>query len=69
MGKRSLLVRRAVEQIPDDADRGIIRLFFFEQLSMSRIAERFGWTYDQVRERYRRGIRQLERLLQTLKPD
>ena len=68
MTERSLLVQRALENIPDEADREIIRLFFFEQLSLSQIAQRLDWSYDRVRERYRQGMRQLERLLQTLKP-
>jgi len=66
--ERSIQVKRALEMVPDDIDREIIRLYFFEQLSLPKIAERLGWSYDRVREHYRRGIQQLERRLQDLKP-
>jgi RNA polymerase sigma factor (sigma-70 family) len=66
--ERSLLVNRALEAVRDGTDRAIIRLRFFEGLSLPAIADRLEMTYDQVRERYRRGIRGLEMRLQELKP-
>jgi RNA polymerase sigma factor (sigma-70 family) len=54
--------------VRDATDREVIRLYFFEGLSLQGIAERLDLTYDMVRDRYRRAIRQLERNLRALKP-
>jgi DNA-directed RNA polymerase specialized sigma24 family protein len=66
--ERSLLIRSALESVRDGTDREVIRLHFFEQLALPAIAERLGLSYDQAREGYRRGLRQLEHHLHPLKP-
>jgi RNA polymerase sigma factor (sigma-70 family) len=50
------LVQEALDAIPDAEVREILRLRFFEGLSLRQIAERTKLTYDQVRERYRQGL-------------
>ncbi len=66
--ERSALVRRALEAVGDPTDREVIRLYFFEQLSLPAIAGRLDMTYDRARESCRRGIRCLERRLRDLEP-
>jgi len=63
--ERSALVQQALAQVEDPEDREIIRLYFFEQVSLPDIARHLGRTYDRVRAQYRRGMRQLEKYLQA----
>jgi len=56
-------VRVAVEGIPDETDRAIVRLRFFEGLSLHEIAERLDMSYDKVRQRSHASLRYLERVL------
>jgi RNA polymerase sigma factor (sigma-70 family) len=65
--ERSALVRQALARVEDPEDREIIRLYFFEQMSLPDIARRLGHTYDRVRGQYRRGVRQLQTYLQALR--
>jgi len=65
--ERSALVQQALAHVEDPEDREIIRLYFFEQMSLADIAQHLGQTYDRVRGQYRRGIRQLKKYLQTLR--
>ncbi|MBI3467782.1 MAG: sigma-70 family RNA polymerase sigma factor, partial [Planctomycetes bacterium] len=61
------LVRAALDRIPDTTDRQIVQLRFFDGLSLRQIAERLKLGYDQVRERYHRGMQRLERELGGLR--
>ena len=58
------LVQSALEKIPDSLDRDILRLRFFEGVSLRQIAERLGMRYMVVRERYQVSLRILERELE-----
>ena len=44
-------------------DREIVRLCFFDGLSLRQIAERLQLSYDKVRQRYHRSLKVLEREL------
>ncbi len=57
------LVQEALARIADPGDREIVRLCFFEGLSLRQIAQRRGISYDKVRERYHCALRGLEREL------
>jgi len=56
-------VRNALEKLSEARDRDIVRLCFFEGLSLRQIAERLNLSYDKVRERYHYSLRVLEREL------
>jgi RNA polymerase sigma-70 factor, ECF subfamily len=58
------LVQSALEKIPDSLDRDILRLRFFEGVSLRQIAERLGLRYLIVRERYQVSLRVMERELE-----
>jgi RNA polymerase sigma factor (sigma-70 family) len=58
------LVQAALEKISDTIDRDIVRLRFFEGVSLRQIAERLGMRYSAVRERYQVSLRVLERELE-----
>ncbi len=60
------LVHAALAKIPDDTNREIVRLRFFDGLSLRRISERLDLSYDKVRERYRIAIGYLENELGEL---
>ena len=57
------LIQAALDQVLDNDDRTIVRLRFFDGLSLREIAERLNVSYDRVRERYRVSMRRLEREL------
>ena len=65
-GEQARLVQQALEKIPDEKDRKIVRLSFFEELSFRQIAGQLNLTYDRVQTGYQRGLRQLERDLGSL---
>jgi len=56
-------IRAALEALPEATDREIVRLCFFDGLSLRQIAERLALSYDKVRERYHRSLKVLEREL------
>ena len=64
--EQARLIQEALDNISDDNDRTIIRLWFFEGLSFRQIAGRLDLTYDRVRTGYHRSLRQLERELKDL---
>ena len=64
--EQAQLVHRALTNIADDTEREIVRLCFFEGLSLRQIAERLDLSYDKVRERYHRSLKRLERELKGL---
>jgi RNA polymerase sigma factor (sigma-70 family) len=60
------LILAALERLPDPTNREIVRLRFFDGLSLREITERLSLTYDVVRERYRVSMRRLRRELEGL---
>jgi RNA polymerase sigma factor (sigma-70 family) len=60
------LVHQAIDSLADGIDRAIIRLRFFESLSLRQVAERLQLSYDQVRDRFRASMSILERRLGDL---
>jgi RNA polymerase sigma factor (sigma-70 family) len=60
---RARLVRDAIARIPDPMIQVILKLHFFDGLSLHRIAERVDLSYDQVKDRYRGAMARLEREL------
>jgi RNA polymerase sigma factor (sigma-70 family) len=65
--EQARLVQAALERLADDTDRAILRLRFFDGLSLRQIAERLALSYDKVREHYQSGLGQLERELGRLR--
>ena len=55
---------KALAEIPDEADRQVVQLYFFQELTLRQIGEQRGLSYDQARERLKRGK---EYLLHALK--
>ncbi len=60
------VIRDAVNRLPDELDRAMLRLRFFEGRSLRQIAEELPLSYDQVRDRFRGIMRRLERELEGL---
>jgi RNA polymerase sigma factor (sigma-70 family) len=56
-------VQAALGKIAEATDREIVRLCFFEGLSLRQIAQRLALSYDKVRERYHHSLKVLEREL------
>lgn len=54
--ERRLLIERALERLPDPADREVVRLRFFEGLSFAEIGERLGRDESTVRYRLQRTL-------------
>src|SRR6516165_10556226 len=50
--ERAERVRHALERLPDDTDRAIVRLRFFEGLSLRQVAERLQRNHELVRQRF-----------------
>jgi RNA polymerase sigma factor (sigma-70 family) len=63
---RRRLVERALDQIADARDREIVRLFFFEGMSLAQIAKQLNRTFDQIRTGFRRAREQLKFELKEL---
>jgi len=59
-------IRRALDKQGNDVGATIIRMHFFEGLSLREIAERLNLSYDQVRHRYQTSLRNLEEELGPL---
>jgi RNA polymerase sigma-70 factor, ECF subfamily len=60
-------IGEALARLADPKDREIVRLQFFEGLSLTRIAERLGLTLDEVRGRFHASLRHLEPWLRDLR--
>ena len=60
------ILDRALQRLGDPRDAVILRLRFFEGLSLQQVAERLGLRYFTVRERYRLCLQLLERELEGL---
>jgi RNA polymerase sigma factor (sigma-70 family) len=59
------LVEEALGKLPHDGSREVLRLCFFDGLSLGKAAERLGLTYDQTRERYHKALRSVEKELKA----
>ena len=64
--EQSRLVLEALNKLPDPINREIIRLRFFEGLSLRQIAAQLDLTYDVVRERFKTTKKRLQRELEGL---
>jgi RNA polymerase sigma factor (sigma-70 family) len=64
--EQTQLIQAALERMDDEVSAAIIRLHFFEGLSLRQIAGRLSLSYDKVRDRYAAGMRHLERELGSL---
>jgi RNA polymerase sigma factor (sigma-70 family) len=64
--EEALKVRAAIDGLPDPVNRDVIRLRFFDGLSLHEISDRLNLTYDVVRERYRLTKLRLRRELGEL---
>jgi RNA polymerase sigma-70 factor (ECF subfamily) len=65
--ERARLVLQALAELPDEKDREIVRLSFFEGQSLRQIAERLQLSYDAVRTRFRSSLRRLGHRLEGLR--
>ncbi len=59
-------VAEALARLDDPKDRDIIRLCFFEDVSLKQVAERLALPYHEVRQRYHRSLRRLADVLRGL---
>lgn len=60
------LIRRAIDAMPDALTREIVRMRFFDGLSLKEIATRTGMSCDTVSDRLHAGLRSLQRALMGL---
>jgi RNA polymerase sigma-70 factor (ECF subfamily) len=67
MNEQDCRIQEAMARCLNTDEREIIRLEFFEGLTLTQVAARLGLTYDQVRERHRVAMRRLERELEALR--
>jgi len=61
LDERASLIQAALSKLPSAEGREVLRLCFFEGLTLRQVAERLALTYSQVRERYHAAMRLLER--------
>jgi RNA polymerase sigma factor (sigma-70 family) len=59
-------IQDAVARLTDEVDRELLRLRFFEGRSLRQIADDLRLSYDQIRDRFKRIMRRLERDLEGL---
>ena len=64
--ERSRKIEVALESLSDPMDTAIVRMRFYDGLTLVQVSERLGVGYEQVKERYRAAIRRLEGDLQGL---
>jgi RNA polymerase sigma factor (sigma-70 family) len=60
--EQARLVREALEQLPDEADRVMLRARFFKGLSLRQIAQRQQRHPEEFRRQFNAALRRLERL-------
>ncbi|MET7380853.1 sigma-70 family RNA polymerase sigma factor [Streptomyces sp. NPDC005526] len=63
-----VLVRHELDRLPP-AQRRVLCLAFFEDLTQTQIAERTGWPLGTVKSHARRGLHQLRRRLEQRTPE
>jgi RNA polymerase sigma factor (sigma-70 family) len=56
-------VDEALAQLNDATDQAIIRLCFFDEMSLKQVAEKLALPYHEVRQRYHRSLQHLGKLL------
>jgi RNA polymerase sigma factor (sigma-70 family) len=66
--EQARLVQAALDRLTDRTSRDVVRLHFFEGVSLRQIAERLDLTYDQVRYRFQTAMQSLESDLRELGP-
>ncbi|MCZ6603156.1 MAG: RNA polymerase sigma factor [Planctomycetota bacterium] len=64
--ERAEKIQEVLDALPDQTDATIVRMRFFEGESLVSIAKKLSIGYEQVKERYRRTMRQLENDLDGL---
>jgi RNA polymerase sigma factor (sigma-70 family) len=64
--ERNSAIHEALTRFTDVKDREIVRLRFFEEMSLAQIAKRLQVSYDEVRERFHKSLRRLESSLKEL---
>lgn len=57
--ERARLIHEALALLTDPLDRDIVRLRFFEGISLRQVAERVGCNHETVRQRYHAILRRL----------
>ena len=62
-GERAERVRAALAALPDETNAAIVRMYFFERLNLTQIAERLGLPYMSVRDRYWKTMGRLRPIL------
>lgn len=65
--ERIRLVRDALERLPDEEERTILRLRFVEGMSLRQIAQRLHRNHEIVRQRFHAALRRLEIELRSLR--
>lgn len=60
LDERTRRVEEALQRLSDDTDVEIVRMHFFDELSLPQIAERLEIDFKEVRRRYRAAMRILE---------
>ena len=63
-GERDEKIHEVLDQLEDSVGSEIVRLRFFQGMSLQEIAKKLDLTYDRVRDRYRSAMRKLERDLE-----
>ena len=61
-----LKIQEALQNLPDQEAAAIVRMRFFDGMTLIAISEKLGIGYEQVKDRYRSTMRQLERDLEGL---
>jgi RNA polymerase sigma factor (sigma-70 family) len=61
--ERDLAVKQALDELIDETSRKIVRLRFFDGLSLRQISEQLDLSYDKARELYNASLRILEQKL------
>lgn len=64
--ERAEMVRRAIDGLPDPADRDIVRGFYFDGVSLRESSTRLDLPYHEVKKRYHASMKALERWLQSV---
>jgi RNA polymerase sigma-70 factor (ECF subfamily) len=64
--EQARMVHEALARLTDPLDRDIVRLRFFEGVSLRQVAERLGCNHETVRQRYHAILRRLQRDLNGL---
>jgi RNA polymerase sigma-70 factor (ECF subfamily) len=70
LGRKEELQRvlSVLDSMPDPGEREVVRLYFFEELSLAEIAERCSVSHSLVKRRYRAGMEWLQRALKQRPP-